>query len=166
MNTEKMKEVFAELRIKIGSLGYDCAGIELINENGMNILRVYLEMPGGVDLSDCETVSREVNEYLDSVENVLPERYFLEVSSPGLERPLFTPEDYRNFTGKEAHLSLKGGRKVQGVIVSSDESGTVTLSVSGEEKAFSILDIKRGHLIYVKESGQKKTFKKIPKKKK
>ncbi len=166
MNIEKVNEVFAELRIKIDSLGYDCAGMELVNESGMNILRVYLEMPGGIDLADCENVAREVNDYLDAVENVLPERYFLEVSSPGLERPLFTASDYGKFIGKEAALSLKGGKKAQGQIVSCGEDGTVVLSVSGEERNFPINDIKRGHLVYVKEGGQKKTFKKIPKKKK
>lgn len=57
MNKERLDVIFAELKNRISLLGYDCAGSELINEDGMNLLRVYLDMPRGVDLSDCETVA-------------------------------------------------------------------------------------------------------------
>ncbi|MCE5200936.1 MAG: ribosome maturation factor RimP [Synergistaceae bacterium] len=165
MNKEKLGEVYKELSERINSSGYDCVGFELTAEDGVNILRVYIDMPGGVDLSDCEKAAREVNEYLDTVEDVLPERYFLEVSSPGLERPLFTPDDYRRFAGKEAQAVLKHGKKITGFI-KDVEGDSVRISTGEGELTLPFAEIVRGKLIYKEQRGEKKTFKKIPAKKK
>lgn len=165
MDKTKLGEVYKVLRERIETLGYDCVGFELDTEDESNILRVYVDMPGGVNLSDCETVARDVTEYLDEYENSLPERYYLEVSSPGLERPLFAPEDYRKFIGSEAQASLKGNRTVTGVIKSVDDDGTVLFLSAEGERMVLFSDIKRGKLVYKEEKGQKKTFKKIAKKK-
>ena len=117
MNQEKYNEIYRAVCARVEALGYECAGFEAVSENGMNIVRVYLEMPGGIDTGDCEIVSRDVGEYLDTVEEDLPDRYFLEISSPGVERPLFVIEDYRRFAGNEVEISLKkGGKKIRGVI--------------------------------------------------
>ena len=107
MNQEKYNEIYRAVCARVEALGYECAGFEAVSENGMNIVRVYLEMPGGIDTGDCEIVSRDVGEYLDTVEEDLPDRYFLEISSPGVERPLFVIEDYRRFAGNEVEISLK-----------------------------------------------------------
>ena len=166
MNKDKLNAIFGEIKSLTSGLGYDCAGSELVNEDGLNILRVYLDMPGGVDLSDCETVARGVTEYLDSVEKDLPEKYFLEVSSLGLERPLFTCGDYAAFAGSEVKLIIKGNREVIGVIKSTNNDISVTLIQKDGERTVPFADVKRGSLVYKKEGGEKKTFKKIPKKKK
>lgn len=167
MNQEKYNEIYRAVGARVEALGYECAGFEAVTENGMNIVRVYLEMPGGIDTGDCEIVSRDVSEYLDTVEEELPEHYFLEISSPGVERPLFVIEDYRRFAGNEVEVSLKkGGRKIRGVIAGTPSDCEVTLRTPGGETAVLLGDVKRAHLVYVPQRGQKKTFKKIPKKKK
>lgn len=166
MEKTGMEALFDELRAHVTALGYDCVGFEFVNENGMDVLRVYADMPGGVDLNDCETIARGLNEYLDSVESALPGGYFLEVSSPGLERPLFTSEDYARYVGREAALHLKNGKKRVGIIKSVSEDGAfVVLSCDGDEMRTALSDVRRGRLLYKEEKGQKKTFKKLPKKK-
>lgn len=166
MNREKYKEIYREVCARVEALGYGCAGFEAVAENGMDIVRVYLEMPGGVDTEDCERVSKYVGEYLDTVEEELPDRYFLEISSPGVERPLFVTEDYRRFAGSEAEIVLKkNNRKLRGVITgASDEE--VRVASEGGVVSVNPADIKRAHLVYAPPRGQKKTFKKISKKKK
>ena len=165
MDKTKLGEIYNGLRERVELQGYDCVGFELAAEDGMNILRVYVDMPGGISLSDCETVARGVTEYLDEHESSLPDKYFLEVSSPGLERPLFTPDDYRKFEGKEAQVVLKGNKIITGVITSIEEDGTIHLLTTDGDRTAPFTEIKKGKLIYKEEKGQKKTFKKIPKKK-
>lgn len=78
----------------------DLAGCELVHaEFRGGTLRVFLDRPEGVTLSDCETVSREISALLDVVD-FGPRRYTLEVSSPGLDRQLYRPKDYERFTGR------------------------------------------------------------------
>lgn len=167
MNQERYKEIYHAIRARVEALGYECAGFEALCEEGVNVVRVYLEMPGGVDTADCEIVSRDVGEYLDSVEDELPERYFLEISSPGIERPLFVIDDYKRFVGSEVEISLRrGNRKVRGVIVGTPSDDCVTVATKSCESEIVLNDVKRAHLVYTPQHGQKKTFKKIPKKKK
>jgi ribosome maturation factor RimP len=166
MDKSKLDGIYSGLRERVESMGYDCVGFELAAEDGLNILRVYADMPGGVSLSDCELIARGVNEYLDENESSLPEKYFLEVSSPGLERPLFTPEDYSKFEGKDAKVDIKGGKSVTGIIKGTEDDNNVHLLTSEGEVSVKFTDIKRGKLIYKEQKGQKKTFKKIPKPKK
>jgi len=166
VDVNRMNGLYNDLRSRIESLGCDCVGFELVREGGMEILRVYIDMPGGVDLSDCETVARELNCYLDAAdEDILPERYFLEVSSPGVERPLFTPDDYARFVGMDAEVTLRGGKKITGTIEAADES-SVRMALKGASVTAAFADIARGKLLYKENRGEKKTFKKIPPKKK
>lgn len=144
LNREKYSEIHGALYQCAESLGYECAGFEIVSEAGMDILRLYLEMPGGIDIEDCERVSREVSEYLDTIESDLPERYFLEISSPGLERPLFVIEDYRRFEGKEAQIYLKkGGRTLKGALSGTTPDDEVIITTSEGERRISFDDIKR-----------------------
>ena len=164
MEKIKLSEIYSALREQIELLGYDCVGFENVTEDEMKILRVYVDLPGGINLSDCEAVAKELNSHLDEMESSLPERYYLEVSSPGLERPLFTPEDYRSFSGREAQISLKGGKKIVGIIKGVDEDEKVSFLFTEGESSIPFADIKKGKLVYKEEKGQKKTFKKIKKK--
>lgn len=86
-------------------------GLELVEveyRGGPNnrILRIFIDKPGSVTLADCENVSRQVGTILD-VEDVVPEHYTLEVSSPGLDRKLLKPQDYERFAGKKARVRLR-----------------------------------------------------------
>ena len=166
LDREKYSEIYHALYERAEALGYECAGFEIVNEEGMDIVRLYLEMPGGVDMNDCELVSRALGEYLDTIADDLPERYFLEISSPGLERPLFSPADYKRYLGSDLHILLKkGGRELTGKLISSDDNAAVLETAEGSRE-IGYDEIKRAHLIFIPKTGQKKTFKKVPKKKK
>ncbi len=94
------------LRESIRSKGVELVHIECQPQGGKLTLRIYIDKPGGVNLDDCTRVSRHVNILLD-VENLIAHRYVLEVSSLGIERPLFTESDYKNHTGNEVQLRTK-----------------------------------------------------------
>jgi ribosome maturation factor RimP len=95
------------------SYGLDIFEVELLRERGQQVLRVVLDRPGpnrtaeeSVSLEDCARVSEELSAILD-VEDVVPaDRYTLEVSSPGLDRPLRDADDYRRFAGRRAKIVL------------------------------------------------------------
>ncbi|MDD2452720.1 MAG: ribosome maturation factor RimP [Synergistaceae bacterium] len=106
------KNNWEPLRQIVEGLGYECAGIVLANEEKRQILRVFIDSVGGIVVKDCETVSRAMNRFLDEHEDYIRGHYYLEVSSPGIERPLFSLEDYRRFCGKK--VKIKTGQEIGG----------------------------------------------------
>ena len=82
-------------------LNYDIYHIEYVKENGEYYLRIYIEKDGGITLSDCEALSRRVSDLMDEKDPISEDLYFLEVSSPGLNRTLFTEDHYKRFVGRE-----------------------------------------------------------------
>jgi ribosome maturation factor RimP len=113
------------------------------------VLRLYIDVPAGeternVGIEDCEAVSREVSAQLD-VEDPISGNYTLEVSSPGIDRPLFTAAQYARFAGQSAKVTLKlpqdGRRRLQGRIDKVDDN-TVVFAVDGQpfEVAFDNID--------------------------
>jgi ribosome maturation factor RimP len=109
--------------------------VEFLHERDSWILRVFIDKPGGVGLEDCETVSRSLETLLD-VEQVVEHAYHLEVSSPGLDRPLKKPEHFRRAEGQKVKLKTFGPlgqpprRSFRGVLTSVAEDG-VTVDVEG-----------------------------------
>lgn len=87
-----------------GDLGVSLEYLELTKMRGKFLLRVFIDKEGGVTLDDCERVSREAETVLD-VEDPIPYSYTLEVSSPGLDRPLRNPDDFKKFSGKMARVT-------------------------------------------------------------
>jgi ribosome maturation factor RimP len=112
------------------------------------MVRLFIDAPGGITLGDCEKVSREVEGLLD-VEDPIPQNYRLEVSSPGLDRPLVKPEHFERFAGQPARVQLLaplagGRRKFQGVLrgvqgadvmLETADAGTVALALANIERA-------------------------------
>ena len=103
------------------ALGLELAGVERVASRGGGMVRAYLDAPGrAVTLEDCEAASREFSALLD-LNDPISGRYTLEVSSPGLERPLFTPAQFARFVGEEARVELvvasEGRRRLQGRIL-------------------------------------------------
>ncbi len=151
MATHRQDGLYALLEPAIVAMGYELVGIEHI-QSGTPVLRVYIEQAEGVSVDDCARVSHQISGILD-VEDPIPGNYALEVSSPGVERPLFRSEHYERFTGERIHLQtrcpdvLSGRRKYKGVIMAC-EAGVVRLLLDdGEEESFPVEQIARAHLL-------------------
>lgn len=91
------------IRPLLDDLGIELYDMSVLASRGRSLLRVFIEKEGGVTIDDCERVSREIEALLD-VEDPIPGPYTLEVSSPGLDRPLKTPEHFRRFSGSAARV--------------------------------------------------------------
>lgn len=87
--------------------GYEMTDVEYVKEGKNWFLRVYIDKPEGINLDDCTVFSEKLSEVLDNEEvDPIPHAYYLEVSSPGAERPLNKEEDFQNAVGKYIHVSL------------------------------------------------------------
>ena len=144
-----------EIELIITGLGYECVHAGIKTDFGRVRLQVLIDTLGGINAGDCELVSGHVNKFLDDNANRLPildkGRYYLEVSSPGIERPLYKPADYERFQDKEARVRLNNlldGRKTfTGIILSADENN-LTMLVDGENKTIPFELIKGGNLVF------------------
>ena len=136
----------------VEQLGYEFVGLEQSRNPGNPLLRIYIDHPPqGVDVDDCATVSREVAAVLD-VEDPIKSRYVLEVSSPGLDRPLFTAEQYQKFIGEPVKIRLFAPvdqrRKISGRLLAADaNTNTVTVDQDGEPVSLEIENIAKARLI-------------------
>ncbi len=130
-------------------LGYECFGIEFISQGKNSVLRIYIDTPDGVTVEDCEKVSRQVSSVLD-VEDPIAGHYALEVSSPGLDRPLFKEEHFKRFQGSMVRLKLAapvlGRRKFTGTLVEK-QGELVIVEVDGEEFEIPFDDIEQARLV-------------------
>lgn len=90
----------------IAVLGYELVGTEYLPQGKHSLLRIYIDTPDGITVDDCERVSHQVSGLLD-VEDSIQGQYTLEVSSPGLDRPLFTLDHFDRFAGRQIKLRLK-----------------------------------------------------------
>jgi ribosome maturation factor RimP len=111
----EIAEVAKRIEPEVQSLGYELVRVAMIGGTSDPTLQVMAERPDTrqLDLSDCETISRRLSDWLDA-NDPIEGSYRLEVSSPGIDRPLTRPRDYSDWAGHEARLSLKeprGGRK-------------------------------------------------------
>jgi ribosome maturation factor RimP len=133
----------------VEQLGYEFVGLEYLNNPKQSVLRIYIDGEDGVGLEDCEAVSREVAALLD-VEDPIKGHYNLEVSSPGLDRPLFTPEQFERFAGEEAKVTVfapvEGRRKFKGVVEGID-GATIRMNVDGEAVELEHANIAKARLV-------------------
>jgi ribosome maturation factor RimP len=120
--------------------GYELVDVELKRAPGGQMVRLYVDKPGGIGLDELQSVSEEVSVILDA-EDPIQGHYTLEVSSPGLDRPLKTEADYLRFVGRMAKLSsyepVAGRRHWTGRIISCD-AGVVTLELQGEKSTATV----------------------------
>jgi len=122
----------------VAAQGCELWGLEFSIHGRHSLLRVYIDSPVGVTLEDCERISRQISAVMD-VEDPIASAYTLEVSSPGLDRPLKRPEDYQRFTGSRMKLMTRqpvnGNRHFEGRL-QSFENGRLTLeTMKGRQKA-------------------------------
>jgi ribosome maturation factor RimP len=133
----------------IEDMGYEFVGLEHRSNPKNPVLVIYIDQPDGIAVEDCENVSREVAALLD-VEDPIPGHYNLEVSSPGLDRPLFTLEQFERFSGEQVSLSLyaplNGRRRFKGRILGVS-SGAVRLDQDGTEVELEMGNIAKARLV-------------------
>lgn len=140
------------LEAPVQALGYELVDLD-VHLGRRGLLRVYIDRrsdaEGGVTLADCELVSGQLGAFLD-VEDPLPGSYVLEVSSPGIDRRLRTPEHFRRFVGDEVKVELKrpeaGRKKLRGRLTGVDEQD-VLLDVDGTDWRIDIDDIATARLV-------------------
>lgn len=147
--TERLRDLLAPALEK---LGYELIQVEQVATR-RPVLRLYIdrlaEDGGGVTLDDCQKVSEYVSGLLD-VEDPLAGAYSLEVSSPGLDRPLVTAAHFRRFAGSEArlqlHRPLAGARRVRGRLC-GEANGVIEIEVDGQRHAVALADIRAARLV-------------------
>lgn len=160
--TDKATQIAQMLAPTVASLGVELLGIEYLPAPGSATLRVYIDVPAAeveatpqdeqprsVTIEDCEAVSREISAQLD-VEDPISGNYNLEVSSPGIDRPLFALDHYRRFAGETAKVGLKlpheGRRRLQGEIVGV-EGEQVVFAVDGQRFAVPFQNIDKARIV-------------------
>jgi len=139
----------ALLQPLVEELGYEFVGVDYSSNPKNRVLVLYIDKAAGIEVEDCEKTSREVSALMD-VEDPIPGHYVLEVSSPGLDRPLFTPDHFAQFTGEEAKVSLfapvEGRRKFKGRILAV-EGNTVNIDQDGTEVSLDHGNIAKARLV-------------------
>jgi len=124
MKIEELKETLTGLISPVvNAVGVELDDIEVAKMKGKILLRVYIDREGGVTIDDCELASREIEAVLD-VEDPIPYSYVLEVSSPGLDRPLKKPKDFKRFSGKKVRLVTREPVEKQNFFVGEIELAT------------------------------------------
>ncbi len=131
----------------VDEAGFELVDMELAGRQGSYILRLLIDKPGGVTINDCVAINRELSCLLD-MEDPIPSRYTLEVSSPGLDRPFKTERDYQRALGKWVKVVTDdgdGGSVTRVGCLEGIEDGAVEI-VCGEEKhRISFASIRKAH---------------------
>jgi ribosome maturation factor RimP len=137
------------LQATVEGMGYEFVGVEYVGQAGRNTLRVYIDTAAGVTLEDCEAVSHQISGLLD-VENPVSGAYDLEVSSPGLDRPLFRREDFSQFAGQRVKIRMAipmdGRRNFAGQLLGV-ENDLVSVEVDGQIFKLVYEQIERARLV-------------------
>lgn len=139
------------LSVLISSMGFELLGCELVQMGKKAVFRLYIDSPEGVTADDCSKVSHQVGALMD-VEEPLQGQYALEVSSPGIDRPLFELKHYEQFVGSNVNLRLHapidGRRKFKGTLLKvEDEHIHLRVTDTGQEMVFTFSDIDRANVI-------------------
>lgn len=110
--------------------GFELVDVEYVKEGGTWYLRAYIDKPGGIDINDCEKVSRRLSDILDE-KDFIEDSYIMEVSSPGLGRPLKKEKDFKRSLGQEVEIRtyrmIDKSKEFRGVLTSYDDA-TVTIT--------------------------------------
>jgi len=145
----KQGKLLEMLEPVVTAMGCELWGIEFSSSGRYSTLRIYIEKEDGIQLEDCERVSRQVSSVLD-VEDPISTEYTLEVSSPGMDRPLYTLDHFRRFAGETVNLRLRspyeGRRRYTGLLVGL-EGDEVVIQCEGHEYLFPIESIDKANVV-------------------
>jgi ribosome maturation factor RimP len=146
LNVAKLTELVQPL---VTDLGYEFVGLEYSSNPKNPALVIYIDKPEGIAVEDCEQTSREVAALLD-VEDPIAGHYVLEVSSPGMDRPLFTVRQFEQFIGEQVQLTLfaplEGRRKFKGRILGVQEE-QILIEQDGKEVILKHGNIAKARLV-------------------
>ena len=160
MQYDELNQQIRELVLPLcDAKGLSLWGIELLFGGGSKykVVRIYVDTDEGVTINQCAEFSRELSLNMD-VEDVIPGRYNLEVSSPGLERPFFSPEQLPPYVGEPVRLQLhvprEGRKKFSGTLLSVQGRG-FSLGTEAGEFEFQWDEVKKMHLVFIPVKGEK-----------
>ena len=145
--SRRTDEIQAMLQPVVESLGYEFWGLEYIQGRGAT-LRIFIDRDSdeGVSVDDCALVSHQVSGVLD-VEDPIPGEYNLEVSSPGMDRPLFTLEQWGRYIGEDIQIRLLAGKRRLTATLTAIEGDDVLLDVKGEALRVPFAQVDRATLV-------------------
>ncbi len=132
----------AELTGPIGLLGLDLEAVDLTSAGKRRILRVAIDKDGGVTMDDIADATREVSRVLDDTDLMGRQAYTLEVSSPGVDRPLTLPRHWRRNSGRLVKVTFAEGEPLTGRITETDDEGAV-VDVEGSERRLEYAEVKK-----------------------
>lgn len=145
----KIKQLENLIQPAINALGLELWGVEFQSAGKRSTLRIYIDGPEGVTVDDCARVSHQVSGILD-VEDPITEQYLLEVSSPGMDRPLYTLAQYQAYVGHQLEVRLRvpfeGRRRFKGIL-NGVEGDEILLVVDDHEYLLPIDFIDRARLV-------------------
>lgn len=143
---ERLTNMFAPV---VTALGCELWGVEYVTGGPNKVLRVYIDKDEGVMVEDCEKVSRQLSALMD-VEDPIAGEYMLEVSSPGMDRPLYTLDQFSRYVGQVVAVKLRvpfdGRRKFKGVLTGIEDSDVV-VAVDNEEYLLPIESIEKANIV-------------------
>jgi ribosome maturation factor RimP len=147
----KIEKLTEMLKPAAEALGYEFLGIEYVGQGIHSVLRVYIDHEDGISVEDCTKVSHQASGVLE-VEDPIVSQYTLEVSSPGMDRPLFTLPHFEKVIGQQinmrCHVGVNGRRKFKGELIQVDEQHLV-ITVDNESYQVDFQDIDKANLVAV-----------------
>jgi ribosome maturation factor RimP len=133
----------------VEALGFQMVGVEFVRAGKHSILRVFIDHEDGIDVDDCANASHQISAVLD-IEDLITAEYNLEVSSPGMDRPLFNVEHYTLVVGETVTVKLSipqdGRRNFKGLLLKC-ENDTIIVKVDNDEFSLAIANIEKGNLV-------------------
>jgi ribosome maturation factor RimP len=134
------------------SEGIEIVDVQLLGGGRARVLRIFIDKPEGVTHGDCESISHQVGTILDVEDTIPGERYTLEVSSPGLDRPLMKPKDYERFVGQKVRIQLREAieqrKKFDGRLAAFDGQKVTLEMDKGKTMEVRLSDIEKANLKY------------------
>ncbi len=144
---QKLKRVLAAV---VETMGYELVGVEFHTRSVNPLLRVYIDSESGITLDDCQRISHQLGGVLD-VEDPISGPYTLEISSPGLDRPLFEARHFDRFAGAQARLQLRepldGRRKLMGRLLGMRDGDVAIVDSEGREWRVPLERIEKARLV-------------------
>ena len=152
------KEIQTKIQLELEELaetlviseGMELVDLEYRRQGPRWVLRLFIDKEGGVTVDDCANISRQLGDLLDA-KDIVPQAYVLEVSSPGLNRPIKKKEDFRRFAGRKVELRLvsplEGRRKIVGDLVGIENEKVIVTAAEGR-CSIALEDIDRANLVY------------------